>query len=59
MEGLSGIYSHTNKLEKKRNLSDAELQSVEATLDGLDLNSTPQNNRKHYSLALRKFKKNI
>ncbi len=42
---------------KKRNLSDAELQSVEATLDGLDLNSTPQNNRKHYSLALRKFKK--
>lgn len=42
---------------KKRNMSDAELQSIEDALDGLDLISTPKNNRKHYSLALRKFKK--
>lgn len=42
---------------KKRNLSDAELQSIEDALDGLDLTSTPKYNRKHYSLALRNFKK--
>jgi len=41
---------------EKRNLSEAEIQSIETELDVLDLNPTTTNNKKHFSKALKHFK---
>ena len=42
---------------EKRNLSEAEIQSIEIELDALNLNSTTKNNKKYFNKALRQFKK--
>ena len=40
---------------KQRNLSEAEIQSIELRLDMLDLNSNPNNRKRYYKKTLRKF----
>ena len=42
---------------ENRDLSDAEIQSIEYELDALDLNSTTTNHKKHVNKAFNKFQK--
>jgi len=42
---------------QQRNLSEAEIQSIEAKLDALDFNSSSTWNRKHLNKVLSQFKK--
>ena len=42
---------------KSRDFSEDEMQSIEAELDSLSLDSNPENPKKHFAKALRKFEK--
>lgn len=42
---------------EQKNLSEAEMQSIEEKLDALDLNSAETNNKRFFNRALKQFKK--
>lgn len=42
---------------ERRDFSENEIQSIETELDGLNLDSHPDNRKKYFAIALRKFEK--